>query len=182
MRVSDLLKTLDEQDRENGLWLFTTAMLRVLFPEDSDKALQVSLSRHVEAGLLASVRKGLYANERARSSFIDKLPALVPYLKPGAINYLSQESRLSQLGRISQMPLNHLTVMTTAASQVIETRYGTVEFTRTKQPLDFILDHVTADQDTGLLVADEFLALRDLRNARRNLHMVISADEEARAR
>lgn len=175
MKASELIAVLDEQDTQNKLWLFSTSMLRVLFPKESENSLKASLRRHVENGILRPVRKGLYANERARSAPARRLEAIVAYLKPNDFNYLSQESRLSDLGVISQMPLNHLTVMTTGTSQTFKTAYGTVEFTHTKQPMPFLMAHTSPDPDGLLRVADEILALRDLRHAKRNLGMVEAA-------
>lgn len=174
MKSAELLRTLDQQDLENQMWLFNTAMFRVLFPNETDNSLKMSLRRHVQAGILRQVKKGLYANERAKSAPGDRLTALVPYLKPNDINYLSQETRLSQLGLISQMPLDYVTVMTTGNSQIYKTYYGTVEFTHTKQPIELILTHTTVDEETGLLIADRYLALRDLKNARRNLDLLVA--------
>jgi hypothetical protein len=175
MKSAELLKTLDQQDLENQMWLFNTAMFRVLFPNETDNSLKMSLRRHVQAGILRQVKKGLYANERARSAPGDRLTALVSYLKPNDINYFSQETRLSQLGLISQMPLDYVTVMTTGNSQVFKTCYGAVEFTHTKQPIALILTHTMVDEETGLLIADEYLALRDLKNARRNLDLLVTS-------
>ena len=175
MKASELLSVLDEQDRENKLWLFTPADLRVLFPRESDNSLKKSIQRHVRSGVLKLVKKGLYANPRARSVPAEKLAAVASYLKPDNLNYVSQESRLSELGRISQMPLDYVTMMTRGNSQTFKTCYGTIEFTKTRQPLDYILAHTNKDPSTGLLVADEELALRDLKHARRNLDLVVKA-------
>ena len=93
-------------------------------------------------------------------------------LKPGEINYLSQESRLSDLGIISQIPLTYLSLMTTGNSQTFKTAYGTVQFTNTKRKLDYVLDHITFSEFDKLLVADSELALRDLRRSGRNWDLV----------
>lgn len=172
MKAKDLLSVLDTQDRENALWLFTRADFRVLFPLESENTLKMSLRRHAQSGLLTLVKKGLYANERARSMPADRLTALVPYLKPDSLNYLSRETRLSELGLISQMPLNYLTVMTRGNSRVFKTRWGTVEFAHTKKPVEYLLSHTQCDPETGLLMADAELALQDLKDARRNLDLV----------
>lgn len=166
MKASELLAVLDEQDRDSHVWLYTPAMLRVLFPDETDDSLKMSLRRHVKSGLLKKVKKGLYANERARCMPADKLTALVPYLKPNEINYVSKENRLSELGVISQMPLNHLAVMTSGTSQAFKTCYGVVQFTHTQRPIEFILDHTELDPEIGLLMADKYLALRDLNRSR----------------
>ena len=161
MKAKHLLAVLDEQDRAERVWLYTPAVLRILFPQESDNSLKMSLRRHVRAGLLKKVKKGLYANERARSAPLDRLPALVPCLRPGQINYVSKENRLSEFGVISPMPLNHLSVMTSGASQTFNTCYGAIEFVHTQRPIEFILEHTEVDSDTGLLAADEALARLD---------------------
>ena len=179
MKAKDLLAVLDEQDRDGWVWLYTPAMLRILFPEESDDSLKMSLRRHVRAGLLKKVKKGLYANERARSAPPDRLPALVPWLRPGQINYVSKENRLSEFGVISQMPLNHLSVMTSGASQTFATRYGRIEFVHTQRPIQFILDHTEIDPGTGLLVADEALARRDVnRSGNKSIRALIREQEQ----
>jgi len=168
MKAAELLAVLDEQDRENNLWTFTRASFRVLFPMESEDSLKMSLRRHVKSSLLKQIRKGLYINERARSVPSDKLLALVQFLKPGDINYLSQESRLSQLGVISQMPINYLSVMTSGNSQTFKTPYGNVQFTHTQRSMAFILDHTSVDAEIGLLMADDYLALKDLMRSNRS--------------
>lgn len=178
MKAAELLAVLDEQDRENHLWLFTPATFRVLFPEESEDSLKMSLRRHVKSGLLKQIKKGLYANDRARCAPSDKLPALVSFLKPGDINYLSQESRLSQLGVISQMPLNYLSVMTRGSTQTFKTPYGEVQFTHTKRPMAFILDHTTVDAETGLLMADDYLALKDLMRSNRTTRDLVDEQKK----
>ena len=179
MKAKNLLAVLDEQDRDRRVWLYTPAMLRILFPKESDNSLKMSLRRHVRVGLLKKVKKGLYANERARSAPLDKLPALVPCLRPGQINYVSKENRLSEFGVISQMPLNHLSVMTSGASQTFNTCYGTIEFAHTQRPIKFILDHTEVDPATGLLVADEALARRDAnRSGSKSLRELIHEQEQ----
>jgi len=162
MKSSELLTVLDEHDRDSQVWLYTPAMLRILFPDETTDSLKMSLRRHVKSRMLRKVKKGLYANERARCSPSDKLSALVPYLKPGHINYVSKENRLSELGVISQMPLDHLSVMTSGTSQTFKTCYGTVEFTHTQRPIQIILEHTEYDPNTGLLLADQYLAMRDI--------------------
>ena len=181
MNTATLLQTLDVMDQENQLWLYTKAMFRILFPQETEDALKKSLQRHLRSGILQKVSKNLYANERARSAAVDRLPALVPYLKPSEINYISQESRLSQLGEISQMPLNYLSMMTSGSSRIFRTRYGDVQFTHTKRPIEYILAHTETDPVTGLLAADSTLALKDLmRSGRATRNLVEEQREKAR--
>tara|TARA_B100000767_G_scaffold233817_1_gene226334 strand:+ start:27 stop:584 length:558 start_codon:yes stop_codon:yes gene_type:complete len=174
MKASTLLSVLDLQDDQNNIWLFTPSMWRILFPLESNNSLKISLQRHVKSGLLKKVKKGLYANERAKCCpSYDKLNALVTYLKPGEINYISQESQLSDLGVISQIPLTYLSLMTTGNSQTFETCYGTVQFTCTKRDIGFIFDNTSYSDFNQLLVANEHLALRDLKRSGRNWGLVL---------
>jgi len=172
MRAGELLKTLDQLDQEQSMWLFTTGMFRTLFPADAPATLKSQLKRLTRNGLLSQVSRGVYANERARSMPVARLEAVVPYLRPNELTYLSQESRLTDLGLISQMPIDRLTLMTTGRSYIYPTRYGTLEFTHTSKAPEMILGETTLNKETGLLEASEALALRDLRRAGRNLHMI----------
>ena len=172
MKAAELLAVLDEQDRDNQVWLFTRPMFRILFPQETDNSIKMSLRRHVKSGLLKKVTRGLYANERAHSALVDRLPALVPWLRPLEFNYVSKENRLSELGVISQMPLNYLAVMTSGSSHKFDTCYGVVDFTHTERPIGFIMDHTELDPDRGLLVADKTLALKDLYRSGRNTGLV----------
>lgn len=181
MKSSTLLNTLDLQDAQNSCWIFTPSMWRILFPLESNDSLKASLQRHVKSGLLRKVKKGLYANERAKCCpSYDKLNALVPYLKPGEINYISQESRLSDLGVISQIPLTYLSLMTTGNSQTFQTCYGAVQFTSTKRDLGFILKNTSFSASDRLLVANENLALLDLRRSGRNWGLVLEQRKKDR--
>ena len=166
---------------KQGVWLFDTAMLAGLFPKESMRTLNNSIMRHCARGYLLRVRKGLFANPTARSGAMYKLEAVVGYLRPDDINYISQESRLSDLGVISQIPRSHLTLMTTGRSQTFDTTYGTIEFTHTSRSPTDILDNCMLNKATGLLEASPDLALSDLKRARRNMNLVHLEDmEEAR--
>tara|TARA_B100000446_G_C10523658_1_gene331224 strand:+ start:46 stop:615 length:570 start_codon:yes stop_codon:yes gene_type:complete len=173
MNTQELLHALDDLDSQN-VWLFTPNMLGGVFTEESSKTLLASLDRHVKSGILKKVKKGLYANPRAKSTPPRKLEALVPYLRPRAINYVSQESRLSELGVISQIPVEHLTLMTTGRSQTFNTAYGTIEFTHTNRRPKAILEETVLDENTGLLQATPERALRDLKRSGRNIDLVNS--------
>lgn len=171
MNTKELLAALDDLDYQ-GVWLFNSAMLMNVFPNETTKTLLSSLNRHVKSGLLKKVKKGLYANERARCAPIKRLEALVPYLRPRAINYISQESRLAELGVISQMPIDHMTFMTTGRTQTFKTCYGTLEFTHTDRQPKSILAETIVDSESGHLIATAERALRDLRRAGRNTKLV----------
>jgi hypothetical protein len=172
MKANELLKMLDQLDQEQNMWLFTTGMFRTLFPADSPSTQKSQLKRLTQNGLLAQVCRGIYANERARCMPVARLEAVVPYLRPSELTYLSQESRLSDLGLISQMLIDRLTLVTTGRSHTYQTLYGTLEFTHTSKSPEKILDETTLNKETELLEASENLALRDLKRAGRNVHMI----------
>jgi len=177
MKAAELLSVLDLLDRKHRTWLIPLDMLRVLFPDESKASLNMSIRRHIRLGLITRVARGLYANERAHCSRVERLPALVPYLKPDDINYISQESRLFDLGLILQAPLSLLTVMTSGTSASFRTPYGKVRFTHSARPIDFILSHTQKDPESGLLVADATLAKKDLARAGRRMDLVHEAEE-----
>lgn len=161
-------------DREFGIWLFTFSMFRAMFPNESESSRKAQLRSLSRRSYLLRVCRNLYANDYARSRPGAPLKALVPYLRPRSLNYLSRESRLSELGSISQIPIDYLTVMTTGRSAIYRTAYGMIEFSHTARPMSKILAG-TSQEGSGLLVACEDLAVADLRRARRNLHMISDA-------
>lgn len=174
MRIQDLIKTLDRWD-QRGFWAFTTPTLKMLFPE-SDRARTKALTAHQAAGLIERIARGLYINPRARNLPVDLLSALVAWLRPWDLSYLSLESALSEAGLISQIP-SRLTVMTTGRSQTFTTPYGTIEFTHTAQTPEQLRQGRAAgdlvwDSQRSLWLATPARARRDLAKARRNLDLV----------
>jgi hypothetical protein len=176
MKEVELIKFLKGQDRNHQQWLFTTTMLRQYFPEDNELAFKKSLGRFSKPSdtsppTLTRLSRGLYANMDAHARSF-KLHKLVPYLKPGALNYVSCESVLSEHSIISQQLLNHLVLMTTSTSRTFNIKgFGTIEFIHTKKPAQKILENTYLGSD-GLLVATAKLAYQDLVSVNRNVHMV----------
>jgi hypothetical protein len=77
----------------------------------------------------------------------------------------------SQAGVISQQMFAYLTVMTTGASKVIKTAFGTVEFTHTQRSM-VELSHYTVPQGHKLPWASVATAYRDLKRVGRNVDLV----------
>lgn len=167
MKILELQAALDKADRY-GNWFFTTPMLKRLFPEDSENTLLVSLRRHVLNGVIATVKKGIYYNPRARSIPADPIYKLVNTINPGELNYLSFESVLSESGDISQILMDHVTIGTTGRSRTIQTEFGTIEFIHVAHddPATILMG-TTLDQGRGLLVASADFARADLHRSRR---------------
>jgi len=177
MKATELLSVLEKMDREQGLWLYDLPTFRLLFPDESNNSLRISLKSHTKSGLLTKVVRGLYANEKARCSVGDRLKALVPYLKPNDINYISQETRLFELGLLLQAPQSYLTVMTSGSSALFHTPFGTVRFTHSARPIGYVLAHTQKDPLCGLLTADATLARKDYLRAGRRRDLLYEAQE-----
>ncbi|MGH8455280.1 MAG: type IV toxin-antitoxin system AbiEi family antitoxin [Nevskiales bacterium] len=175
MKTADLVKFLDSMDK-NGVWAFRLSSLRLRFPQ-AERGLIKSLSSHQKAGLILKCDKGLYVNPRARSLPADILPALVPWLRPLKLNYLSLESVLSEESLISQVPAR-LTVMSTGKSRRCDTPFGTIEFVHTKRALQTLSKELVATAVPGLYRAPAAIALRDLQRSGRNLGLVLSEPEQ----
>lgn len=169
MRVQDLLTTFNRWD-ERGFWAYTATTLKLLFP-GNDRARAKALAAHQAHGLVARIARGLYINPHAQSLPADLLSALVPWLRPWDLNYLSLESVLSESGLLSQIP-SRLTLITTGRSQVFDTPYGTIEFTHTTQAPDKLQPNLSWQAARTLWVATPEQAWRDLRRSRRNLDLI----------
>lgn len=179
MKRSDLLKQMDHWDGL-GKRVFTTQDLRKIFREDSPLAFRNSIARisSEEKPMLQRVTKGTYVFAQSRRPWTHVLEEVARSLRRGYYAYLSLESALSEHGLISQVPVGHITVMTTGRSGVFETGMGTIEFTHTsREPGSFLRELLEVGRPLPLASAD--LALADLKRLDRNLHMLQSTEEEA---
>lgn len=177
MTRDEAIQKLAEWDRK-GRCVFATQDLARLFPGDSSGAFNKGLDRLVKAGILRRVCRGVYVNPLAvsRDRFLLERIALV--LRRGEYSYLSLESMLSELGGISQIPIDRLTVMTTGRKGEYKTPYGVIEFNHTKRPVSDILKHSYHVEGRPMRITDAVTAWRDLKRVGRNTHLV---DEEALA-
>lgn len=131
-----------------------------------------SLKRMVADRLLQRVARGLYVNPAASSKNRWIAEEIGRKLRPGNLFYVSLESVLSEYGVISQIPINRMTVMTTGASGLIETPYGTIEFTHTKRGKAEIVKRTLAPKGRPLRIATKQAAVRDLLRVGRNVNMM----------
>ncbi len=174
-RLRAELKRLDQK----GQWLFTFDALKVIFHDVELPTLRVMLTRHAKAGIVEKLGKGLYLNPEATSIPDRAQLALIEYLRPDAINYLTAETVLSEYGVISQMP-SRLVVMTTGRGATFELRtpsrdFGVIEFVQTKKSREAILAGTYYDPERKTRVATPRRAYEDLLAMRRSLDLV---DEE----
>jgi hypothetical protein len=174
------LRTLEQFLRTNtnpDAYLFTIADLEGLVPQISRPAWKMVLNRTVKTGLLVRVCRGIYLYEAPNRPKGRELYHVAGKIRNGDFTYLSQESVLSDLGIISQVPLQRITVMTTGRSGLLSCGpWGTVEFTHTKKKPETLMDELTYDSSLRLYRASASLAWQDLKAAGRNLDLV---DQEA---
>jgi predicted transcriptional regulator of viral defense system len=168
-------KVLADWDRQ-GRYVFTRRQLAKFFPGDSPKAFAQGLDRLVRTGLLVRACRGVYVNPQAHSFDSRVIEHIARALRPGAYSYVSLESRLSESGAISQIPLDRLTVMTTGRKGVYKTPYGVIEFTHTKRPVAEVIGGIRSVDSRPLRLATPSVAWRDLKRVGRNVQLV---DQEA---
>jgi hypothetical protein len=171
MNRMDLIQKLAELDRR-GVHVLARRDIEKLFPEESAKSMDQSLSRMVADGILQRVARGLYTNPSASSKNRWIAEEIAKALRPGSLSYVSLESILSEYGVISQIPVDRMTVMTTGASGLINTPYGTIEFTHTKRGVADIVRHTLVSEGRPLRIATRKAAVRDLLRVGRNVHMM----------
>ena len=179
MKRSELQSRIDEFDETFGKWLFRTGDFLTLFPKESRENIVQSLHRHCQYGLLKSVCRGVYANHRARSRNRDVF-ALSRFLRPSNFVYLSREVRLQQLGLITQVYVDYLSLMTDGREQTFNTPYGMIKYAHTDRNWRSIRKHLIYNPDTGLWEADEELAILDLRRSRNDAHIGMYLEEKER--
>jgi len=170
MQISQAVKALTDQDRK-GQYVFTMRQLRKLFPQDSDRAFSAGLKRLSDSGILTRATKGVYVYELAANKGRHVLEHIAKAMRGGEYSYISMESALSEYGRISQVPIDRLTVMTTGRKGEYKTPYGIIEFTHTSRPVREIVQRMV-EKDRPLRIAKEDAAVSDLRRTGRNLHLL----------
>lgn len=170
MNQKSAIATLAQWDRQ-GRFIYTLNDLSKLFPEDKPKTLKEGVNRLIKNGLLTRVGKGVYLYALSNHKGVDTIEHIAKALRRGEYNYVSLESALSEYGAISQIPIDHLTVMTTGRKGTYKTPYGTIEFTHTKRKVSEILKNIL-DIGRPLRFAKASVAWRDLKRVGRNVHLV----------
>lgn len=171
MRRRELYDKLAQADVA-GVWAFTPPSFAALMGGIDRAYLKLMMKRLSDQGLLIRAARGIYVNPHARSRPPDVRRGLLRFLRPREISYVSLESRLSEVGVISQIT-SALTCMTTGSSGWFQTPWGDVEFTHTARKIEATTDVVA--RDDGTLEATIRTAARDLRRVGRNLDLI---DEE----
>jgi len=152
--------------------IFTAEDLALLLNTPVNHSFNKYLHKAVKTGVLRKVARGLYYCPSAGMKAKGVLEYIAKLLHWNRFVYISLESQLSHIGRISQLPIKRLTVMTTGRSNVVETPFGVIEFTHTSRDPDGLIDELYFDAEVGLFRAKEGCAVRDLKRVGRNTHML----------
>jgi hypothetical protein len=168
MRRRALDQKLDEMDRR-GVWAFTPATFSALLGNPNQKYLRLAMKRLADQGVLTRAARGVYVNPHARSMPNDVRGGLIRFLRPREITYVSLESKLSEVGAISQVS-TALTCMTTGSPGRFDTPWGAIEFTHTDRRIAFGADVQT--RADGVLEATVERSARDLRRVGRNTGLI----------
>jgi predicted transcriptional regulator of viral defense system len=173
MQPIKLLHNWIEKNANNEHYLFTLQDLRALFPDLSNVAFKTLLSRSDDAGYLMRVCRGIYICIKAVPPSGLLLFHIAALLRANEFNYISFETVLSDVGIISQIPMNWITIMSSGRSNKISCgAFGTIEFIHTKkQPTD-IIDQLTYDRNCRMWRASAALAIKDMKATHRNCDLI----------
>jgi len=163
-QLNDWLERYTNRDR----YLFSSQDLRGLFPDKSLVAVNTLLSRAVSSGYLIRVCRGIYmhAKRYPRNGLV--LFHVAAHLRSSEFNYISLETALSDMGVVSQIPINYISLMSSGRSAIISCgKFGTIEFVHTEKKAADLVDQLVYDAQCRLWRAKVALALRDMKATRR---------------
>jgi hypothetical protein len=168
MTRRSLIQKLDEMDRR-GVWAFTPATFSAMLGEPDPNYLKLKMKRLADEGVLTRAARGVYVYPHARSMPSDVRGGLIRFLRPRELTYTSLESRLSEVGAISQVTMA-LTCMTTGSPGRFDTPWGAIEFVHTDR--NVVLGSDVHVRDDGVLEATVERSARDLRRVGRNTGLI----------
>ena len=152
--------------------LFTTHDLALLLDETKSQSFNKFLHKATKAGVLTNICKNIYINPLMPPDGVGILAKIALLLHWIKFLYISLESQLSHIGLISQVLINHITIMTTGRSGKVKTIYGTIEFTHTNYTAESLKEDVYFDPHVGIFRAKEYKAIKDLNRVGRNVQML----------
>ena len=157
--------------------LFALSDLQALLPVHTENAFKSIVSRLVKRGELDRICRGIYTLPGHAARLADPLARVAARLRAHQFNYISLESALSDAGVISQVPVNRLTLMSSGRTSIIHCGvHGTVEFVHTRKNAGEVAEQLVYDPVLKLWRASVALALRDMRDTRRDTGLI---DKEA---
>jgi predicted transcriptional regulator of viral defense system len=166
--IRDLRRIVGRDER-----VFTLSDLRALLPKHGESAFKSVVTRLQKRGDIVRICRGIYQlpDSTLRGSAL--LGRTAARLRADHLNYLSLETVLSDAGVISQIPVGRITVMSSGRSSTISCGvYGEIEFIHTQKTADEVASDLSYDAHYGLWRASIRLALRDMRDTRRDTGLV----------
>lgn len=146
---------------------------RALLPEHGFDACKSVITRLEKRGDLIRVCRGIYMLPDSKLQGSDLLGRVAARLRASHFNYLSLETVLSEAGVISQIPLSRITVMSSGRSNVISCgKHGEIEWVHTSKKPEHLAADLTYDFRLQLWRASVELALRDMKDTRRDTGLV----------
>lgn len=153
--------------------VFALSDLRALLPEHREGAFKSVVTRLQIRGDLIRVCRGIYQLPDSMLRGSELLGRTAARLRADHLNYLSLETVLSDAGLISQVPMNRITVMSSGRSSTISCGvFGEIEFIHTQKTAGELAPDLSYDSLYGLWRASTRLALRDMRDTRRDTGVV----------
>jgi predicted transcriptional regulator of viral defense system len=153
--------------------VFALGDLRALLPEHGEGAFKSVVTRLERRGDLVRVCRGIYMLPDSTLRGSGLLGRTAARLRADRFNYLSLETVLSSAGLISQVPVGRITVMSSGRSNTISCgAYGSIEFIHTRKTAAELAPDLNYDSHHCLWRASVQLALRDMRDTRRDTGLV----------
>lgn len=170
--IEHLRQTLDKVENVEHS-LFTLSDLHAALPGLSAGAFKTLLTRAQKRNILKRICRGLYSYpSRYRSTGLILFHAAAR-LRAHEFNYISLETALSDIGVISQIPMNWITVMSSGRTQTIDCgNYGHIEFIHTKKKPKALQDSLSYDKRCRLWRAKIPLAIADMKRTHRNIDLI----------
>ena len=149
--------------------VFALSDLRALLPEHGEGALRSVVTRLERRGELVRICRGIYLLPDSTLRGSELLGRTAARLRADRFNYLSLESVLSSAGLIAQIPIDRITMMSSGRSNTISCGdFGTIEFVHTRKTPAELAPDLSYDTHHCLWRASVQLALRDMRDTRRD--------------
>lgn len=172
MTKSEQLITIFARTVESGGGIHTTAELAFMLNEPPSTAFNKFLSDCVKKGLIRRLANGIFESTVTPPNGDIAIYQISKKLRNNVLNYISFESQLSYLGEISQILIDRITIATKGRSGIFETPYGVIEFTHTKKATNNLFENIYFDPTIKMYRATKEQALADLKNSKRNVHML----------
>jgi len=154
-------------------YLFSASHLQSLLPDHSGTAFRSLLTRLCQRGDLQRVCRGVYLVPWVPYPRGEVLYHTAALWGAAKFCYLSLENILSDAGVISQMPLQHLSLMTSGRRQQLDCgTWGCLEWVHTSRRPEAVVGRVYFDSRIRLWRANVGLAMEDMRRTGRSMDLI----------